>query len=241
MVPPVRRSVETWRKGTNVARPRTTLLSRDIIGRAAIEYVDSGKDLQLVPLARQLGVSVSSLYHHVDGRDGVIWAMRQALVAQYVREPDPEPDATTAAGIGTDTAANPAADTDWQRTIRREVEHTWRMYAEHPRVLELMVTVAIDEPDVLRFYSVLADALVAAGLPHSEIITTIEVIDAFSFGAAHDALSPDTILDAGQTEGRLGTLLTGHPSGSTRTRAVFDRGLDLLLAGIAARAKDVPQ
>ena len=59
-----------------MARPRTTLLSRDIIGRAAIEFVDAGKDLQVVPLAKHLGVSVSSLYHHVDGRDGVNRAMR---------------------------------------------------------------------------------------------------------------------------------------------------------------------
>ena len=200
-----------------MARPRTTLLSRDIIGRAAIEFVDAGKDLQVVPLAKHLGVSVSSLYHHVDGRDGIIRAMRHSLVSQYVREP--------------------VADPDWQSTIRREVEHTWRMYAEHPRVLELMVTVVIDEPDVLRIYSVLAEALERAGLPDDEIITTIEVIDAFSFGAALDALSPDTILDADRTEGRLARLLAGHPVGSVRNRAVCARGLDLMLAGLAARAQ----
>ena len=203
----------------NVARPRTTLLSRDIIGRAAVEFVDSGKDLQVVPLAKHLGVSVSSLYHHVDGRDGIIRAMRQSLVTQYVRQP--------------------AADPDWRSIIRREVEHTWRMYAEHPRVLELMVTVVIDEPDVLRIYSVLAEALTDAGLPDDEIITTIEVIDAFSFGAALDALSPDTVLDAANTDGRLADLLAGHPIGQIRNRAVFDRGLDLLLAGIAARGRDL--
>lgn len=201
-----------------MARPRTARLSREIIGRAAIDFVEAGNELQLVPLARRLGVSVSSLYHHVAGRDGVIQAMRQVLVAQYIR---PSP------AVG-----------DWQQRIRQEVELTWRMYADHPRALQLMLTVVIDEPDVLRFYSVLADALATAGLPEAEIITTIEVIDAFSFGAALDALSPDTILDPGQTEGRLSGLLADHPVGPTRNRAVFDRGLDLLLAGIAARARD---
>ncbi|PIJ16285.1 TetR family transcriptional regulator, partial [Leucobacter sp. OLES1] len=39
-----------------MARPRTAILSREIIGRAAIEYVESGNELQLVPLARRLGV-----------------------------------------------------------------------------------------------------------------------------------------------------------------------------------------
>jgi len=201
-----------------VARPRTARLSREIIGRAAIDFVEAGNELQLVPLARRLGVSVSSLYHHVAGRDGVIQAMRQVLVAQYIR---PLP----AAG-------------DWQQRIRQEVELTWRMYADHPRVLQLMLTVVIDEPDVLRIYSVLADALDEAGLPQGEILTTIEVIDAFTFGMTLDALSPDTILDPARATGTLAGLLPGHPSGAERNRRVFARGLDLIIAGIEARVRE---
>lgn len=198
-----------------MARPRTAILSREIIGRAAIEYVESGNELQLVPLARRLGVSVSSLYHHVSGRDGVIHAMRQVLVSEYV-------------------PAGPAAG-DWVQRIRGEVERTWRMYAAHPRVLQHMMTVVVDEPDVLRVYSTLADALAEAGLPDGEILTTIEVIDAFSFGAALDALSPDDVLGVEGATGKLAELIPGHPSGAVRNRLVFDRGLDLLIAGVEAR------
>lgn len=202
-----------------MARPRTARLSREIIGRAAIDFVEAGDELQLVPLARRLGVSVSSLYHHVAGRDGVIQAMRQVLVAEYIR---PLP-----------------AEGDWRQRIRQEVELTWRMYADHPRVLQLMLTVVIDEPDVLRIYSVLAEALDEAGLPEDEILTTIEVIDAFTFGMTLDALSPDTILDPGRATGRLAELLPGHPSGPERNRRVFARGLDLIIAGIEARVREV--
>lgn len=198
-----------------MARPRTAILSREIIGRAAIDCVESGNELQLVPLARRLGVSVSSLYHHVSGRDGVIHAMRQVLVSEYMSE-------------------GPVQG-NWAQRIRGEVERTWRMYAAHPRVLQHMLTVVIDEPDVLRVYSTLAEALAEAGLPEGEILTTIEVIDAFSFGAALDALSPDTVLGAEGATGTLAALIPGHPSGAERNRLVFDRGLDLLLAGIEAR------
>lgn len=203
-------------EGTPVARPRTARLSREIIGRAALEHVEAGHELQLVPLARRLGVSVSSLYHHVDGRDGVIRAMRQVLVAEYI--------------------AVAPEHTDWESRIRSEVELTWRMYADHPRALELMLTVVIDEPDVLRFYSALAAALGDAGLPDDEILTTIEVIDAFTFGAALDALSPEAILDPERSGELLGPLLRAHPSGAERNRRVFDRGLDFIIAGVRSRA-----
>lgn len=200
-----------------MARPRSAKLSREIIGRAAIEHVEAGHELQLVPLAQHLGVSVSSLYHHVNGRDGVIQAMRQVLVAEYVP----------------DTPADEGAH--WADRVRSEVETTWRMYADHPRVLELMLTVVIDEPAVLRFYTSLMDALGEAGVPHDEILTTIEVIDAFTFGAAFDAMSPDEILKPGEADGTLAELLTAHPVGRARNRKMFDRGLDLLLDGIRAR------
>ena len=198
-----------------MARPRTALLSREIIGRAAIEYVDAGRDLQLVPLAKRLGVSVSSLYHHVDGRDGVIKAMREVLAPQYLAP-----------------AAGPRI---WQDRVREQVELAWRMYAEHPRVLQLMITVVIAEPDVLRFYSALVETLEDAGVPEDELLTTVEVIDAFCFGAVLDALSPDTILAAEPTDGRLAGLVAAHPVGEIRNRLVFDRGLDLIIAGIEAR------
>ena len=200
-----------------MARPRTARLSREIIGRAAIDYVAAGHELQLVPLAKQLGVTVSSLYHHVDGREGVIRAMRQVLVPQYI-------------------ASEPEAE-GWEARIRREVEHTWRMYADHPGVLQLMLTVVIDEPDVLRFYSALADALAEAGLPEDEILTTIEVIDAFTFGAALDALSPETILDPKSAGPELAELIRRHPVGQERNRRVFDRGLDFIMTGIRARVE----
>ncbi len=200
-----------------MARPRIARLSREIIGRAAIDYVEAGNDLQLVPLAQQLDVSVSSLYHHVKGRDGVIQAMRQVLVAEYVPvEPVNE-------------------NADWATRVRGEVEATWRMYADHPRVLELMLTVVIDEPAVLRFYTSLVDALGEAGVPDDEVLTTIEVLDAFTFGAAFDAMSPDEILKPGEADGKLAELLSVHVAGRARNRLVFDRGLDLLIDGIRAR------
>ena len=57
-------------------RPRTALLDRDRIGAAALALVDQTGDFTLPELAQQLGVRTASLYHHVDGRAGVIELLR---------------------------------------------------------------------------------------------------------------------------------------------------------------------
>ncbi|NNV08536.1 TetR/AcrR family transcriptional regulator, partial [Geobacillus sp. MMMUD3] len=67
-----------------MARPTSPLLSREKIALAAIEMLDSGQELKIQPLAKRLGVSLSSLYHHVDGREGIVHAMREVLSGQYV-------------------------------------------------------------------------------------------------------------------------------------------------------------
>ena len=50
-------------------------------GAAALELVDRDGTLSMPALARSLGVQVSSLYHHVDGRAGVIGLVRDLVTA----------------------------------------------------------------------------------------------------------------------------------------------------------------
>lgn len=200
-----------------MARPKAPLLSRELIARAAIELVDSGQDLQVVPIAERLGVSVSSLYHHVRGRTGIIHAMREVL--------------------GQEFCLVPGQFEGWEPTVRASTETLWRLYAAHPKVLPLLVGVVVEEPDTVGFYSVLADALDAAGVPEAEQLSTIEVIDAFAFGAALDTLSPDSIFDPGDDHPRLSGLTQAHPKGAARNQLLFQRGIDLIVLGIKERAR----
>lgn len=200
-----------------MARPRKAILTGEIIGRAAIEFVEAGNDLQMKPLADTLGVQVSSLYHHVDGRAGVIHAMRQVLAAEYPFAVDP---------------SGP-----WEEVLDRALRSAWRMYADHPRVLQLMVTVVIDEPDVLELYEVLVGALRRAGVPEAELLTAVETLDAFIFGAALDRLSPDRLIDPQDDD--LAALVERQPVGAERNERLFEYGLSLIIAGIKARVRDV--
>ena len=63
-----------------MARPRKALLDRMRIGRTALELVDETGDFTVPEIARRLGVQTASVYHHVDGRAGVVELLRERVV-----------------------------------------------------------------------------------------------------------------------------------------------------------------
>lgn len=200
-----------------MARPKTPLLTRERIGRAAIALVDAGQELQVVPLAKRLGVSVSSIYHHVKNRSDVIHAMREVLTQEF--------------------ALVPHQEVTWEDTVRTSAHHMWRLYGSHPRVIPLLVSVVIDEPTTLDFYAVLIDALAEAGIPETEQLSTVETLEAFVFGVALDAGSPNHIFEPTARQERLQRLVAQHPQGQARNEQLFAHGLELLLLGIRERGK----
>ncbi|TSI15388.1 TetR/AcrR family transcriptional regulator [Brevibacterium aurantiacum] len=198
-----------------MARPVSPLLNRKKIAHAAIEMIDAGHELKIQPLAKKLGVSLSSLYHHVDGRDGIVHAMREVLSSEY--------------------EFTPPSDPTWKAALRAGVSTLWRLYSDHPRVMIHLLGVTIHEPETLRLYESLVAQLRQAGLPEEEILTTLEVLDAFAFGVALDALSPAKIFAPEGPESPMADLLQGHPTGRERNERLYERGLDIIIAGIESR------
>lgn len=197
-----------------MARPSSPLLSREKIGRAAIGMIDGGGELKIQPLAKKLGVSLSSIYHHVDGREGVIHAMREVLSVEY--------------------ALNIPDQGSWKDNLKAIVDSLWRLYSDHPRVMIHLLGVTVEEPGTLTLYESLIDVLADAGVPETELLTTIEVLDAFAFGAALDALSPQVIFAPASEDSRLTSLIENHPAGTERNHRLYRRGLDIIIAGIEA-------
>lgn len=197
-----------------MARPSSPLLSREKIGRAAIGMIDGGGELKIQPLAKKLGVSLSSIYHHVDGREGVIHAMREVLSVEY--------------------ALNIPDQGSWKDNLKARVDSLWRLYSDHPRVMIHLLGVTVEEPGTLTLYESLIDVLADAGVPETELLTTIEVLDAFAFGAALDALSPQVIFAPASEDSRLTSLIENHPAGTERNHRLYRRGLDIIIAGIEA-------
>lgn len=106
-----------------MVRPRVPMLSVEKIALAALEQIDATGDFSIPLLADRLEVGASSLYHHVDGRAGIIEAVRQhlsagsagALLAEPGQTVEAEPEAEPAQA---DTLPNDLDQSDWRVMLR---------------------------------------------------------------------------------------------------------------------------
>ncbi|MEO5665154.1 MAG: TetR/AcrR family transcriptional regulator, partial [Nocardioides sp.] len=62
-----------------VGRPSRPVLDRQRIAEAALTLIDETGDFTLPELARRLGVQTPSIYHHVEGRSGVVELLRECI------------------------------------------------------------------------------------------------------------------------------------------------------------------
>lgn len=195
-------------------RPKVALLSPERIADAALALVDSGEPFGVNALARRLGVTASSLYNHVDGRDGIIELMRGRLGELYLVAPD---------------------EREWDAYLEALLRKERRMYAEHPLVVPLIVGKTIEHPVVIAAYDHLATVLLDAGFPEDELLAVIAIIDAFAIGFGLDLASPEHIWRPGGETRTLGRLLADAEVGDTRSDRAFEIGLALLLDALRSR------
>jgi AcrR family transcriptional regulator len=197
-----------------MARPRVPLLSADRIADAAIELVDSGDAFGVNALARRLGVTPSSLYNHVDGRDGIIELMRGRLGARYLAE---------------------LPSGAWDDVVIGTMRGMRRLYAEHPNVVPLLVGKTITDDTVIASYDALATALVEGGFPDEEVLAVVAVLDSFALGFGLDLASPDEIWQPQGETRSLGRLVADAERGRPRSDHAFELGLELLIDSLRLR------
>ncbi|WP_353815922.1 TetR/AcrR family transcriptional regulator [Agromyces sp. SYSU T00266] len=195
-------------------RPKVPLLSADRIADAALELVDSGQPFGVNALARALGVTPSSLYNHVRGRDEIIELIRGRLAAQYLP--------------GLPEGA-------WDEIVAATMRAERRMYAEHPNAIPLIVGKTITDALVIASYDNLATGLLDAGFPEDEVLTVVAILDSFALGFGLDLASPDDIWQPQGPTRTLGRLLAGAERGAARSDRAFEEGLELLLDALRLR------
>lgn len=199
-----------------VGRPRKAVLDRAKIGRAALDLVDESGDFNLPELARRLGVTTSSLYHHVDGRSGVIELLREQVSAHM--------DVTTLEQQPWDTAI-PA----FFRSYRA-------VFAAHPRVVPLLTTTTIRSPQVLAAYDRMVVLLEEIGFPVDRAMEVLTAVESFVIGSALDLAAPDVMWEIpdGVEAPRLAAALAEQRDAVHRAEVAFECGLRMMLAGVAA-------
>lgn len=205
---------------------RRTPLTRERVVRAALALVDAeGLDaLTMRRLGAELGVEAMSLYKHVPNKEAILDGVRGLLVAEF------------AAALPREQAAG------WREDLARFARAYRAVARAHPEAFVLLASA----PG--RAYVAGADVaeqalerLVADGLARDEAIRAQRTVTRFVLGAslleraAADAPAPVSDPELAALAGDrplLGDLI--RAVGPASDEALFEFGLQALLAGIAA-------
>ncbi|MFJ4284254.1 TetR/AcrR family transcriptional regulator C-terminal domain-containing protein [Paenarthrobacter nicotinovorans] len=201
-----------------MARPLVPLISVDALVTAALELVDEAGDFSLPKLAKRIGVSQSSIYNHVSGREEILELMRGRIISE--------------------SSYTLNDDQDWEAALRTIVRSYRDAFARHPRLAPLLVLQTVQDHQVLALYESLAVALQAAGFRGRDVLSAISTIDSFALGFALDLAAPDVVwAPPAQGFPALSSALDNAAPAEERGEAAFELGLEILVAGLHSRLR----
>jgi AcrR family transcriptional regulator len=200
----------------------------DEIAAAALGIVDEAglSALSMRSLAGALGTGPMTVYNYVPGKEGLEELVVAAVVAE-VRVPEP-----------TD---------DWQRDAYAIADAMWRGIRTHPAAIPLVLTRRTLSATGFAAADALIAALARAGLSDRDRLAAFHAVLGFVVGAAQAELAgPFTRgRDAVDAAAQIGSVAAGtYPhiealsvvAMQTTAEEDFERGLRMLLDGIAARS-----
>ncbi|QES05790.1 TetR family transcriptional regulator [Streptomyces venezuelae] len=196
-----------------MGRPHKPLLDRVRITTTALELVDEQGDFSVPQIARRLGVQTASVYHHVDGRDGIVELLRERVCAAI--------DSGTLDARPWETAV--AA---WARSYRAA-------FAAHPKAIPLLTTSPVRAPRVLEQYEKAVALLLDAGFALPDVMSVIIALENLVLGSALDMAAPEAMWELADEAAtpQLARALAAVAGGPT------DRSFELALAGYLAHVR----
>jgi AcrR family transcriptional regulator len=173
-------------------------------------------------LAARCGVGAMTLYGYVRTKEELLGALANRFFGD-LKLPDSE------AG-------------DWREQIAEVFRSVRRVFLEHPELVPIAATQRIDGIAAYRGAELVFGALRRAGLDDRDVISAFEALTALTMGGVQreTALNPDGPMPGIRELPReefvnvislAGELITRDPDRD------FETGLDLLISGIAARAR----
>ncbi|MEV7564057.1 TetR/AcrR family transcriptional regulator [Streptomyces tanashiensis] len=190
-----------------MGRPRRPLLDRERITTTALEIVDEQGEFSVPQIAKRLGVQTASVYHHVDGRDGIVELLRERVAAAI--------DGATLEREPWD-----AAMASWARSYRAA-------FAAHPRTIPLLTTSPVRAPKVLAQYEHAVGRLLDAGFALPDVMPVIIALENIVLGSALDMAAPEAMWELADETAtpRLARALGAAPEGRS------DQAFELALTG----------
>lgn len=196
-----------------MARPPKPKLSTQSIADTALKLVDAHGEFTLPQLAKELSVSASSLYNHVQGKTEIIELMRgQAMSAISLAHVD---------------------SSSWQEAVRQIATSYWESYSKHPKLIPLLTSHTVRDRTALQVYDALAKVLEQAGFNPSSLLHAITIIDSFVLGSALDAAAPSVVWEADEESSHaFQEALNDGLRDPHRSEKSFLIGLKVVLAGL---------
>jgi len=201
-----------------IARPPHPLLSRELIAHTALALIDRhGSDgASIRRVAARLGVNPTSLYNHVPNLAAMVEDVRAIVSARI----DP----------------TPLRELPWEQGLEAWAWSYRSAFAEHPRVIPLLMTNAVSAPVLLAEYEDFAVAAEAVGWSSGDILPLLTVFESFILGSALDMSGPTVVYDpTGQEEqfprfAAAFETVTAENAGDPVAARAFALGLRMLIA-----------
>lgn len=207
-----------------VGRPRSGVLDRELIARAALKLVTSGgyTALTMSAVAKALGVSPSALYNHVESKQELMQWIQEIVMD------------------GVDSSA--FATHPLEQALLRWAASYRDIFADHAPLIPLIAVLPVSgSPRTLQMYEEVASGFTRAGWKQSKIIPSIVAIESFIFGSALDATAPLDIFDPGANAGSIphfeGALAAQRATGNHSAEDAFITGLRAMITGLLANAE----
>lgn len=202
-------------------RPRSVVLDRELIARAALKLVSTQgySTLTMSAVAKSLGVSPSALYNHVDSKQELMQWIQEIVMDEV--------DSSVFATHALDQALF-----RWAQSYRD-------VFAEHAPLIPMIAVLPVSgSPRTLEMYEAVAGGFVRAGWKQEAIIPAIVALESFIFGSALDATAPLDIFNPGEHAGKLpqfeGALDAQRATGKNNSETAFLTGLAAIIGGLLA-------
>lgn len=195
---------------------RMRLLTVETILDAALVCIDESGQLTMTELAKKLGTTASSVYHHLDGRAAIIEALRERVLS---------------------AVELPLMDSSsWDVQIRSWMQSFRHAMAQHPNLIPLAMEQTITAGRALVGYDRIAGLLQAAGVAPKHVIVWLSVLECYALGSALDLAAPDEAWRVGREDlPTLSNALELASRGRQRADEAFELGVDALLLGLRTR------
>ena len=171
--------------------PRTSILSRDEILRAALAAADQGgfESLSMRALAQQLGTAPMSLYRHVTNKEDLLDGMIDVVFSEVrIR-----------------------ADGNWKSAMRQRAVSMHEALRRHPWAIGNMESRRRAGPANLRYHNdTMACLLEDAGFSFPMAVHAYSVMDSYIYGFAQLERTLPSDIPA-EAEARRDAVLDAHP------------------------------